>query len=481
MNYLFYDNSLKYPDDNDYYSPSIKYPEYKYNIISTGENRVYNSIRKIFIDCKLDSKNIGTSAWNPLGEFIKPGNIVLIKPNLVLHMNNRKGYEDDLDCLVTHPSIIRCVLDYVDLALKGTGTIYIGDSPVKDCNLHKLYRKYGYNKIQDFYSTTPNVKWVDLRGPEEERQEKCELSGIKVNVRDKSYFYNYPNQKGLRTPNYDYHKVMSHHNGDMQEYFVNELVLKADVVINLPKPKTHRKSGFTGNLKNFVGINYSKEYLPHHTIGDPNSIGDEYYKQTLLRRHASWIRSCRDIVRVKSNRHNKSAMVFLLRIYENALRKMDRLFNINNALLQVTEGTWYKNDTLWRTVLDLNNVVHYADRNGILQVNKQRTVIHLCDMVVSGEEEGPLAPSPKKQSMLLFGTNGVELDALLVKIMHFKISCLASIDMALKNHLLECADLQDIIINSNLGKYDGKHLINCKFAEFSPFVAAIGWKGYIEE
>ena len=71
----------------------------------------------------------------------------------------------------------------------------------------------------------------------------------------------------MRITNYDYHEVNRHHRGDRHEYCISEACLSADVIINLPKPKTHRKAGYTGALKNMVGINAAKDYLPHHTKG----------------------------------------------------------------------------------------------------------------------------------------------------------------------------------------------------------------------
>ena len=50
----------------------------------------------------------------------------------------------------------------------------------------------------------------------------------------------------------------------------------ADVVINLPKLKTHKKTGVTISLKNMVGINGYRNCLPHHTIGTPDASGDEF-------------------------------------------------------------------------------------------------------------------------------------------------------------------------------------------------------------
>ena len=50
----------------------------------------------------------------------------------------------------------------------------------------------------------------------------------------------------------------------------------AEVLISLPKLKTHKKVGVTLSLKNLVGINGDKNYLPHFCIGTPDEGGDEF-------------------------------------------------------------------------------------------------------------------------------------------------------------------------------------------------------------
>lgn len=482
MNYLFYDEAITYPNHIYNYSPSIRYAEYPRNDIALEENKVYDAIRKIFMDVGYDRERYGTESWNPLGSNgagIRSGDIVLIKPNWVLHRNLLSGQEDSLDCLVTHPSVLRCVLDYTILALEGKGTVYIGDSPVKGCKLRQLWKNHHYDCIKDYYKDY-DVRWVDLRGPGEEKDVESSLSGITVNVGGNSYFYNYKKQSGLRIPNYNYHNVIRHHEGDIQEYCVNELAIRADVIINLPKPKSHRKSGFTGAMKNFVGINYDKEYLPHHTVGDRGNGGDEFYQQTFIKKMASFFFEKRDIRRTAINRKD----------YSNDLiyKTLDKLYSAFNERIDtgrdmdtITQGTWYGNDTLWRTVLDLNMVVHLANRNGILEQKPVRKIFSICDMVVSGEKEGPLSPSLKEEHVILFGENVVEVDAIIARLMHFRIQMLQSINVALRDGLLGAHQYEDITLLSNVNKYNGIKLEKADFAEFKPFIAATGWAGYINE
>ena len=58
----------------------------------------------------LDAANFGTRSWNPLGELIRPGETVLLKPNLVRQSHQ---FNDDWEHIITHGSVIRAVADYV--------------------------------------------------------------------------------------------------------------------------------------------------------------------------------------------------------------------------------------------------------------------------------------------------------------------------------------------------------------------------------
>ena len=62
----------------------------------------------------------------------------------------------------------------------------------------------------------------------------------------------------------------------------------ADVVISLPKMKTHKKTGVTLSIKNFVGITADKNYLPHHTWGSPKHGGDDYPDTSFKRQFETW-------------------------------------------------------------------------------------------------------------------------------------------------------------------------------------------------
>lgn len=489
MNYLYYSTNLIYPSDKYGYCPSELYPEYPFDTIeiSLEHNAVYKAIREMFVSMRLDMENYGTKCWNPLGNWIKPGSNVVIKPNLVRHKNESSIY-NGLDCLITHPSIIRCILDYCYIAVGHNGSIIIGDAPVKDCDFMYLLEKGHYNCITDFYNKKHiNVAFLDFRGPEEGiRMSDTSSKGTLLNLGEKSLFWKDSSNKKLRVPNYNYKKVVQHHKGETQEYIINTKVLQADVIINLPKPKTHRKHGYTGSIKNFIGACYSKEYLPHHSEGTVAQGGDEFERYKLLLTSMSILKKRMDILDNILATHDVPKIVLIVLKLEYKL-----LWHIHHFLRTIysnnisyksaaTEGAWHGNDTLWRTVNDVFYCINYGTDKGEIKKNKQRKILTLGDMIVSGEGEGPLSPSPKKQNMLLFSDDAVEFDCILLKIMGFDFNKFAGIKMLLDTAVFEGKTYNNITVTSNISSCNGKlYEVDVNMVN-PPFKPAKGWKGFIE-
>src|SRR5258708_29392564 len=107
------------------FGPPEVYPEFAITPRDLDpSNRVYSMVRQALHLLGLDAARFGIPAWNPLGEIISPGHRVLLKPNWVLHFNAGGG---PLEAVVTHAAVLRPVVDYVLLALKGWGDIIIVD------------------------------------------------------------------------------------------------------------------------------------------------------------------------------------------------------------------------------------------------------------------------------------------------------------------------------------------------------------------
>jgi hypothetical protein len=178
--------------------------------------------------------------------------------------------------------------------------------------------------------------------------------------------------------------------------------MEAGAVVNLPKLKTHRKSGLTCALKNMVGINGCKDWLPHHSAGGTADGGDEYPGRTAWKKLASWIVS-----------REESTQALPARAALHAARRV--VFKTGVALSGDArwEGSWSGNDTLWRTILDLNRAAMYARQDGSLASTPQRRILTIVDALIAGDGEGPMAPDPAPLGCLVAGWNpaAVELAA----------------------------------------------------------------------
>ena len=236
------------------YGPAERYPELAVSP-QPGPNPVYAAVRQAFYLLGLDRENYGTPRWNPLEAVIQPGQRILIKPNWVFHEN---GAGDGMLSLVTHSSVLRVVIDYVVLALKGRGQVTVGDAPLQSADFARLMQQTEFQRL---------MECLDPQGIEltikDFRQNVCErdcqgrvLAHREVNddpeayctvdVGCRSHLYPVSSEcKRFRVTNYDPRVMCAHHSGGRHEYLIARPVLESDVVISVPKLKMHRKAGVT--------------------------------------------------------------------------------------------------------------------------------------------------------------------------------------------------------------------------------------------
>jgi uncharacterized protein (DUF362 family) len=206
-----------------------------------------------------------------------------------------------------------------------------------------------------------------------------------------------------------------HRRGD-HRYLVCQSVLDADLVINLPKWKAHSKSGLTGALKNLVGINGDKSYLPHFRRGSPQWGGDEYSDEG---RWLYWVQNnlhqlVRGTVAYDVLRPGWKAVKQI----NNAVRRRSSASSMP-ADFYVVGGSWHGNQTVWRMIYDLNLVLQRADRQGQVQPARQRESVTIVDGLVSGEGDGPLKARPRETDMLFAGRDAFAIDTTLAWMMGF--------------------------------------------------------------
>lgn len=401
------------------YSPQKRHPELHDDC--HGENSqyadftlAYDMVRDLFALMGLDKSHFGTDRWNPLGDLIKPGMRVLVKPNWVREYN--AGQSNDIACMYTHTAVIRPVLDYIFKALNGKGEVVIGDAPLQSSNFEKLLCE---NRMQELASIFQNkVNHFEVRDFRltlwgQNGELKGDPSGYTlIDLGENSLHTPKDNLTNLyRVACYDPKEMNRHHALGRHEYLICNTALQADIIINLPKLKTHKKTGFTGSLKNFVGTVGHKEYLPHHTKGDPQRGGDEYQNASFLNHIQGElldIHFSESAARLKPLRMITGFSISLIR------RAMGR----NNR--QLVDGSWSGNDTLWRTILDLNRILTYYNYNDKQMMDvPQRKILTIVDGIIAGEGDGPLAPTPKHIGVLLGGMDRVAIDSAIAGLIGF--------------------------------------------------------------
>ena len=404
------------------YLPPQPYREFGAQLPTDPSNQVYAAVRRVLEDLGLDRPNIGKPTWNPLRGYLRPGQRALIKPNWVMHKN--AGGESE-EALITHTSVIRVLIDYLLLALNGRGRVDIADAPLQGCDFDALRRIARIDELLGLYRVeVPDVEFhvLDLRKTTLDRREYERGDHQQSRQRGDPRDYTLVDLGGeslladierrsarFRVTMYDHRLMHQHHAEARHEYLLANSVLDADLVINVPKLKTHIKAGVTAALKNLIGINGHKEFLPHHTNGCPATGGDQYPHWSYVKPVRNWVddRYWRVVAQNLPSRRFRS----MLSVAGRALRVPSYILDKDTVM----DGSWSGNDTIPRTTLDINNALYFfdaADANRHrLSSEPLRSALHIVDGVVAGEGYGPLRPSPKQARVVIGGWNPLTIDA----------------------------------------------------------------------
>lgn len=146
-----------------------------------------------------DSLHLLLEPLGGIGHYIKPGQKILIKPNLLSGKAPEKA-------VTTHPEIVRQV---ILLAQSAGGIVSVGDSP-------------GIGKPESV-------------------ARKCGVLEV-------------IEETGARFAPFDESVPISLKAGTFHHLEVAKEALETDVIINLPKLKTHQMMGYTGAVKNLFGL-----------------------------------------------------------------------------------------------------------------------------------------------------------------------------------------------------------------------------------
>ena len=466
------------------FEPAISYRETPWPVQPSRANPAYDGVRRLFRLLGYDATNFGSKTWNPLGWLVKPGETVVLKPNLIKesHPRDPQGWT----YVLTHGSFIRAVADYVYIALEGKGKVVVCDAPQTDSSFDQICRVLGLYALRSYYRERGvQFDLVDLRREEWESRDgaitkRKKLSGdpfgsAAFDLGACSYLSDHSGRGRYYGADYDVKEVNLHHREGRHEYLLSKTVMQADVFINLPKLKTHKKTGITVALKNLVGINADKNWLPHHTAGHPAAGGDEFPSTSLIREVEA---GAVNFLRRMAFR-SPAIGGRLLALCKTAGRPV---FGDSGKVIRA--GNWFGNDTTWRMCLDLNRILLYGRPDGTMTEpanQPARRYMALVDGIVAGEGDGPADPDPLAAGLILVGTNPVAVDSAAAVLMGFDPDKIPLLSNAFQSnpYALAQGTWKDVRLISDFVAWTGR-LEDLEPAACLKFRPHFGWEGHIE-
>jgi uncharacterized protein (DUF362 family) len=422
----------------------------------------------------------GLDGNRPLEGLVRPGDCVVLKPNLI-----REGHAtrpDEWEQVITHGAVIRVMAGLAAEALRGDGRIVIADGPQTDSDFDEICARTGLPEIaEQLRRSGIRCDLLDLRRDRWFQKgdviyKRVRLPGdpagyTTVDLGAASEFATYKLSGRFYGADYDVEETARYHNRERHAYVLCRTILDADVVINLPKLKTHKKTGVTISLKNLVGINGYRNCLPHFTTGTIDEGGDEFPSSDLRSKVQS-----RAILRFKkalmASGRQGGPIARLIK------RTGKAVFGDTNEV--VRSGNWHGNDTIWRMVLDLNKVLFNFNGIGVRRSAPLR-YLSVVDGIIAGEGNGPMSPDAVAAGLVVAGLNPVAVDSACALLMGFddrKIPLLAG---GWKATHFPLADFrrQTVRCVSNIEEWNG-NLEDMSEASDLNMKPHFGWQGRIE-
>lgn len=266
----------------------------------------------------------------------------------------------------THPAFLRPIIDYVYKACEPGGRILLADGPWAAGVFDRLVATTGIQSMVEHLAAMHEVPVV-LKDLNKASREATPLVDLGA----------VSELRAVERVWYDAHGEVMQEGGDpgLGRYRIAPSVLEADVVICVPKAKVHCSGGVTLAMKNMLGI------IP---------AWDGPHEQAVLKdcAHTS------DVDRAAGE-----------------------------------QGMYLDNDTIWRSMADLNRILLYADTQGILHPERQRRYLAIVDGIVAAEES-QYHPHPYPLNTVVIGTDPVTVDAVVARCMGFDPRLLKSVAQA---------------------------------------------------
>lgn len=417
--------------------------------------------------------------WQYIQSAIRPGDKVFILCNFVQERRFGQSLQE-LQAKCTHGAVVYAVCEAVLAALGDKGEISYGNAALQSSDWQQLMQQTGAGFLQDYYRREGRaVLQKDLRmlvhprsfagTNKRARHRDSQRHCIEVDLKENSLLYELSGAGAprFRVSDYDFRRTQHYQNDAEHKYVVSRDILDADVIVHVPKLKTHEKVGVTCALKGVVGVVGSKECLAHYRAGGRRHGGDEYPGNGTWR----WWQST-----LHQHLHARESGGL---VWQAGLMLERNITRILSRCGLIYGGAWHGNETCWRMALDLARIVYYADRHGRMQDTPQRTNICLVDGIVGGEGRGPLSPSPVSSQVLIFADNLALCDVAAAQLMGFEPDRIPLIRRAFDQSMRYC------VANTNLNqvrcRYDDAEVELCEIESVlgRPFQPSPGWRSHL--
>lgn len=426
------------------------------------EQRTIQSLRLIYEDHQGLVNTIEGLIKSHLPQEMITEKRVLLKPNWVLH--NRK--KDDELCMRTHDNFLLAVLEVV--LKKKPASVLIGDAPVQGCRWDDVVRPLFIEKvnalagqyeipvkIKDFRRVTfdPSSNNLTL--------ERNPITDYVIFDLGKQSYLEPISKSGknkFRVTDYHPDRLSESHRPGVHKYCITKEIFENDIIITLPKVKTHQKAGVTNALKILVGVNGDKDFLPHHRKGGVKDGGDCYPGKNLILKISEEILD-------QANRRRGKKSYKPLRYLSILFWKLSFPSSKENLA-----AAWYGNDTTWRMTLDINLIAKFGRMDGEIDKNPQRVLFSLSDGIIGGQGDGPLKADPLPLGFVCFSNISSLTDAAMANLMGFEIKKLPLIINSLEK---ESSENSSIFLN---GKSIQLEELKSHSVKTTP---PPGWVGYL--
>jgi hypothetical protein len=328
---------------------------------------------------------------------------VAIKPHLVLHTHPTGN--SAIYGTVTDGAVLRVVLGYIALALRGSRTMTLAESPIRITDFDAPVRWTRLDRVLEDVALTwgVDIELIDLRdqtvadplGFHSSRSVSPSAQDprgrVRVNLGSRSALdIGDSMQRCRRTAAVGRNKAYHPHESGRHLYELSNSILHRDSIISVPKFETHKQPAISGAMKNFVGAVARKEWLPRHRRGAPSAgrddLLDDIDPNLKLREWATdrqlQSRFRRWIVDLGGWRYRHTVKGTVLDVAP--VRHQSPM----------VDGGWFGNDTCWP-------LVHYCyravpDAEGMLRPDLRPRPLTIIDGVVAGDGDVATQTRPAK-------------------------------------------------------------------------------------